>query len=78
VRGETAFSKDEDGKGGNDGEEGEDEFEDLQAGHGSHEAGIMYARGMFEMDGVVASRRQHFERAAWIGIDFWRYSPPWR
>jgi hypothetical protein len=70
MRGGTAFCKDEDGRGGNDGEEGEDEIEDLQAGHGSHEAGMVYARGMFEMDGVVASRRQQFRESS---IDWHRF-----
>jgi superfamily II DNA helicase RecQ len=67
MRGGTAFSKDEDGKGGND---GEDEIEDLQAAHGSYMAGLVYARGMFEMHGAVASRRQQFRESS---IDWHRF-----
>jgi superfamily II DNA helicase RecQ len=64
MRGRTAFDKDEDGNDGNDGETGEDEIGDLQAGHGSHVAGMVYARGMFEMDGAVASKRQQFRQSS--------------
>jgi hypothetical protein len=64
MRGRTAFDKDEDGSDGNDGETGEDEIGDLQAGHGSHVAGMVYARGMFEMDGAVANKRQQFQKSS--------------
>lgn len=70
MRGGTAFGKDEDGKDTNDGEDGDDEIADLQAGHGWHVAGMVYARGMFEMDGGVASRRQQFRGSS---IDWHRF-----
>jgi hypothetical protein len=70
MRGRTAFDKDEDGNVGNDGEPSEDEIADLQAGHGSHVAGMVYARGMFEMDGAIASKRQQFRQS---GIDWHRF-----
>jgi superfamily II DNA/RNA helicase len=67
MRGSSAFSKDEE----NQEEEGEgDDIADLQAGHGSHVAGMVYARGMFEMDGAVASRRQQFRASS---IDWHRF-----
>ncbi|KIV98742.1 uncharacterized protein PV09_09494 [Verruconis gallopava] len=53
------------------GEEGEgDAIEDLQAGYGSHIAGMVYARGLFEMDGAIASRRQQFRTSS---IDWHRF-----
>jgi hypothetical protein len=41
-----------------------DEIEDEQAGHTSHVAGMMYARGIAEQDGAVASKRERFSRAS--------------
>ena len=41
----------------------EDEVEDMQAGHSTHVAGIVYARGIREQDGVVEGMRQKFRRA---------------
>jgi superfamily II DNA helicase RecQ len=64
TRGKTAFDKDEGSNDGSDGETGEDEIGDLQAGHGSHIAGMVYARGMFEMDGAVASKRQQYRQSS--------------
>jgi hypothetical protein len=58
MRGRTAFNKDEEGNDSNGRETGEDEIIDLQAGYGSYIVGIVYARGMFEMDGAVTSKRQ--------------------
>lgn len=37
-----------------------EEIHDAQAAHTSHVAGQVYARGIMEMEGVVASRRQRF------------------
>ena len=48
------FERDEEDK---EGEVNKDEIEDLQAGHRSHIAGIVYARGMREIDGAVESKR---------------------
>ena len=46
-------------------EEGEgDEVEDMQAGHGTHIAGTVYARGIREQDGVVESMRQKYRQAS--------------
>lgn len=41
----------------------EDDIEDIQAGHGTYVAGIVYARGIREQDGAVESTRQKFRRA---------------
>jgi hypothetical protein len=35
---------------------------DLQAGHGTHVAGMIYARGMHEADGEIASLRARFRK----------------
>ncbi|KAL8685459.1 MAG: hypothetical protein Q9218_007746, partial [Villophora microphyllina] len=42
----------------------EDEMDDMQAGHGTHVAGIVYARGIAEQSGVVASKREGFRRVS--------------
>ncbi|KAG7004581.1 hypothetical protein G7Y79_00024g055310 [Physcia stellaris] len=47
-----------------DHEEDDDEMEDLQAGHGSHVAGAVYARSIREGDGMLASTRQKFRRVS--------------
>ncbi len=59
-KGEGRFRMDEE-----DWEEegGEDEVEDMQAGHGTHVAGIVYARGIREQDGAVESIRQKYRQA---------------
>ena len=67
MRASSAFSKDERDEGN---ENEEDDIADLQAGHGSHVAGMVYARGIFEMDGAVASRRQQFRQSS---IDWHRF-----
>lgn len=55
-----AFRMDEDDEDG-DWQEGEkDEVLDLQAGHTAHVAGMIYARGIMERSGEVASKRQKF------------------
>ena len=60
-KGEGRFKHDE--EDWDDEAEG-DEVEDMQAGHGTHVAGIVYARGIREQDGVVESMRQKFRRAS--------------
>jgi hypothetical protein len=39
---------------------------DEQAGHTSHVAGMVYARGIMERDGEVASKRERFRRSSVI------------
>ena len=59
-KGEGRFRRDEE-----DWEEGEeDEVEDMQAGHGTHVAGTVYARGIREQDGAVESMRQKYRQAS--------------
>ncbi|TKA21627.1 hypothetical protein B0A49_14016, partial [Cryomyces minteri] len=58
MRGSTTFRMDEEDE---DGDWNEDEgaaIADEQAGHTSHIAGMIYARGVMEQSGVVASKRQ--------------------
>ena len=43
---------------------GDDEVEEMQAGHGTHVAGIVYARGIREQDGAVESMRQKYRQAS--------------
>ena len=66
-KGEGRFKHDEEDW---DNEEQEDEVEDMQAGHGTHVAGIVYARGIREQDGVVEGMRQKFRIASanWHGF----------
>lgn len=62
-------AKDEDGE--RDGEDGApDEIWDLQAGHTSHVAGMVFARGIMEMDGVMVSKRAKFRGSseAWHSV----------
>jgi superfamily II DNA helicase RecQ len=40
----------------------QDNAQDLQAGHGTHVAGMIYARGLHEASGVIASLRARFRR----------------
>ncbi len=59
-----AFRMDEDDEDG-DWQEGEkDEVMDLQAGHTAHVAGMIYARGIMERSGEVASKRQKFRECS--------------
>src|SRR6186713_1535079 len=62
LRKEWRFRMDEDDEDG----ENEDEWShiDEQAGHTAHIAGMIYARGIMEMDGVVASKRQKFRESS--------------
>lgn len=64
------FSADEDNHGSNE----EDAILDEQAGHSSHVAGMIYARGIMELSGEVASKRYKFRASsqAWhqfLGFD---------
>jgi hypothetical protein len=61
LRGSSAFRAEE----GDENKEWNEEnmwlaVADLQAGHGVHVAGIVYARGIIEQAGAVADRRQQF------------------
>ena len=60
-KGEGRFKHDEEDW---DDEGDEDEVEDMQAGHGTHVAGTVYARGIREQDGVVEGIRQKYRRAS--------------
>jgi RecQ family ATP-dependent DNA helicase len=62
MRGKQAFVEDEDDEDG-DGNE-DDDIWDLAAGHGSQVAGMIYARGIRERDGVVESMRQQFRKVS--------------
>jgi superfamily II DNA helicase RecQ len=65
MRAQTAFQLDEDDEeGGLDEETQMATAMDEQAGHGSHVAGTVYARGIMEQDGAVASKRELFRRAS--------------
>ena len=68
MRGKQAFVEDEDDEDG-DGNE-DDDIWDLAAGHGSQVAGMIYARGIRERDGVVESMRQQFRKVSetWHGF----------
>jgi RecQ family ATP-dependent DNA helicase len=64
MRGGQAFRMDEDDEDG-DWQEGEgDEIMDLQAGHTAHVAGMIYARGIMERSGEIASKRQKFRECS--------------
>jgi RecQ family ATP-dependent DNA helicase len=51
----------------------DDDVMDLQAAHGTHQAGMIYARGVDEAPGTVASIQQQFRQASekwhrWLGF----------
>jgi superfamily II DNA helicase RecQ len=65
LRGSTAFAAEE----GEDNEEWKEEnmaaiIQDEQSGHTAHVAGMVYARGIMEMAGVTADRRQLFRNSS--------------
>ncbi|KAL9607142.1 MAG: hypothetical protein Q9167_007916 [Letrouitia subvulpina] len=60
-KGEGRFQRDEEDW---DEDGNKDEVEDMQAGHGTHIAGTVYARGVREQDGAVESIRQKYRRAS--------------
>ncbi|GME30610.1 conserved hypothetical protein, partial [Neofusicoccum parvum] len=77
MRGSSAFRVDEEGGGenGNEQEQEQQQMEvgedraaaaiaDAQAGHTSHTAGLIYARGMMEQAGVVAEKRLLFRASS--------------
>jgi RecQ family ATP-dependent DNA helicase len=65
MRGSTAFQQEEEGEEElKDGENMLAEAADLQAGHTSHIAGMIYAREMMEQSGVVALKRQLFRESS--------------
>jgi superfamily II DNA helicase RecQ len=64
LRGSTAFQADEgDNKEGNE-DIAEASIADEQAGHTSHVAGLVYARGIMEQAGAVADKRQQFRASS--------------
>ena len=75
LREKHAFRPDEDDEDGDFHEDKADEIQDEQAGHTSHVAGMVYARGIMELSGVVASKRQRFREASiewhrFLGFNF--------
>lgn len=72
IRGPIAFRQD-DGEA-DDGEQPQDKdgaaIADAQAGHTSHVAGIVYARGIMEQPGWVAERREKFRACS---VDWHRF-----
>jgi RecQ family ATP-dependent DNA helicase len=64
LRGSTAFQADEgEDKEGSE-ETAEASIADEQAGHTSHVAGLVYARGIMEQAGAVASKRQQLRASS--------------
>jgi superfamily II DNA helicase RecQ len=64
LRGSTAFQADEgEDKAGNE-DTTEASIADEQAGHTSHVAGLVYARGIMEQAGAVADKRQQFRASS--------------
>ena len=64
VRKQDAFRMDEEDEDGDWNEDDDDRIADEQAGHTSHVAGMIYARGIMERSGEVASKRQRFREAS--------------
>lgn len=58
MQGKVAFKQEDED------DEEEDDIFDEQAGHGSHVAGMVYARGIMEMAGVVADKRQRYRECS--------------
>jgi len=46
---------------------------DLQAGHGTHVAGMIYARELMEGDNSIISRREKFRRVSHVWHCFWGF-----
>ena len=63
VRKQDAFRMDEDDEDGEWNEDDSNQIADEQAGHTSHVAGMIYARGIMERSGEVASKRERFREA---------------
>ena len=64
VRKQDAFRMDEEDEDGDWNEDDSHAIADEQAGHTSHVAGMIYARGVMERSGEVASKRQRFREAS--------------
>ncbi|KAK3179477.1 hypothetical protein OEA41_009763 [Lepraria neglecta] len=64
LRSEHIFQRDEDDEDGDFPEDPASAIQDEQAAYTSHIAGMVYARGITELSGVVASRRQRFRAAS--------------
>jgi superfamily II DNA helicase RecQ len=64
LRKREAFRPDEDDEDGDRDEDAEHEIAAEQTGHTSHVEGMIYARGIMERDGEVASKRQRFRECS--------------
>jgi hypothetical protein len=64
LRPKEAFRLDEDDEDGDRDEDTEAVTADEQTGHTSQTAGMVYARGIMERDGEVASKRERFRRSS--------------
>jgi RecQ family ATP-dependent DNA helicase len=64
MRGSMVFQEEEERDGEGMGEDPLAEVADLQAGHTSHVAGMIYAREMMERSGVIAEKRQYFRKSS--------------
>ncbi|KAG9375709.1 hypothetical protein A1F94_013658 [Pyrenophora tritici-repentis] len=58
-------------------EQAGDSIADEQAGHTSHVAGLVYARGIMEQSGAVADRRQQFRASSTDWHRFWASRQAW-
>ncbi|KAI4192651.1 MAG: hypothetical protein LQ350_008599 [Teloschistes chrysophthalmus] len=70
LQSEHTFREDDEDEDGDFYEDEAGEILDLQSGHSSHVAGIVYARGIHEIHGVVASKRKRFRGASIAWHDF--------
>jgi superfamily II DNA helicase RecQ len=70
-----AFQPDEDDEDGNYDKDADNEIADLQTAHTSHIAGMVYARGIMERDGEVASKRQRFRECSVTWHRFLGFTP---
>jgi superfamily II DNA helicase RecQ len=75
LRPKEAFRLDEDDEDGDRDEDTEAMTADEQAGHTSHVAGMVYARGIMERDGEVTSKRERFRRSSVIWHHFLGFLP---
>jgi hypothetical protein len=66
LRPKEAFRLDEDDEDDDRDEDTEAMTADEQAGHTSHVAGMVYARGIMERDREMASKRERFRRLSVI------------
>ena len=75
LRSTHAFRWDEDDEDGDFHEDEAYQIQDEQAAHTSHVAGMVYARGIMELSGVVASKRQRFREASTEWHQFLGFDP---